>query len=112
MLGYPIAFLAKLYDATKNSYYIDTAKAYMEILLGCQGNLRTFHYSHKVAWGSAMMARITKDERYADELSNFAKTLVKESLKDTFKGFQFLFDLLLGRKVNISLNDHGFGACM
>jgi hypothetical protein len=31
--------------------------------LSCQGNLRSSHTSHKVAWGAAVLARITGDPR-------------------------------------------------
>ena len=64
MLGYPIAFLGKLFEATQNAHYLHPSKEYLEFLLTCQGNLRAFHYSHKVAWGAAMLARLTKDSRY------------------------------------------------
>jgi len=82
MLGYPIAFLGKLFAATNESRYIDTAKEYLEFLLTCQGNLRTFHYSHKVAWGAAMLARITKNEQYADLARSIADYLVQTQNQD------------------------------
>ena len=31
--------------------------------LSCEGNLRSCHTSHKVAWGAAVLARITSDPR-------------------------------------------------
>jgi len=82
MLGYPIAFLGKLYAATNESRYIDTAKEYLEFLLTCQGNLRTFHYSHKVAWGAAILARITKDARYMELAKGIADYLVQTQSPD------------------------------
>ena len=77
MLGYPIAFLGKLFAATKDSRYIETAKEYLEFLLTCQGNIDTFHYSHKVAWGAAILGRITKNERYAELARSIADFLVQ-----------------------------------
>ena len=82
MLGYPIAFLGKLYAATNDAQYVDTAKEYLEFLLACQGNLRTFHYSHKVAWGAAMTARITKDNRYIELARSIAEYLVQTQSQD------------------------------
>ena len=82
MLGYPIAFLGKLSAATNDSQYVETAKAYLEFLLGCKGNLRTFHYSHKVAWGAAILENITKDNRYAELARNIADYLAQTQSQD------------------------------
>ena len=82
MLGYPIAFLGKLFAATHDSRYVDTAKEYLEFLFTCQGNLRSFHYSHKVAWGAAILASITKDERYTELAKHLADFLVQTQTPD------------------------------
>ena len=82
MLGYPIAFLGKLFSVTNDPRNIDTAHEYLEFLLGCKGNLRTFHYSHKVAWGAAIMSRITQIERYADLARSIADFLVQTQSPD------------------------------
>jgi hypothetical protein len=82
MLGYPIAFLGKLFAATNDSRYIDTAKEYLEFLLTSQGNLRTFHYSHKVAWGAAILAKVTNDARYVDLARSIADYLVQTQGQD------------------------------
>ena len=82
MLGYPVAFLGKLFAATNDARLIDTAREYLDFLLGCDGNLRAFHYSHKVAWGAAILARITKDERYADLAKSIADFLVQTQSQD------------------------------
>jgi hypothetical protein len=63
MIGYPIAFLAKLYEATADGAYLKAARGYLDFSLSCEGNLRSFHTSHKVAWGAAVLARITGDPR-------------------------------------------------
>ena len=82
MLGYPIAFLGKLYTATNATPYADTAREYLEFLLSCQGNLRTFHYSHKVAWGAAIMARLTNDPRFMELAGSIADYLVQTQAQD------------------------------
>jgi hypothetical protein len=74
MLGYPLAFLCKLFLATKKSQYIDSAKYYFDYLYESSGNLRTFFFSHKVAWGASAYSAITGDPRgneLALEISNY-----------------------------------------
>jgi hypothetical protein len=63
MVGYPIAFLAKLYEATADEVYLKAARDYLDFALSCEGNLRSSPASHKVAWGAAVLARITSDPR-------------------------------------------------
>jgi hypothetical protein len=76
MIGYPIAFLAKLYRATSNLTYLETAKRYLEFAMSCQGNLRTFHFSHKIAWGAAMVANLTQETQCAEFATAIADYLV------------------------------------
>ena len=66
MMGYPIAFLGKLYAATGQTRFLETAKEYLDRLMAGTGNLRAFHFSHKVAWGAAILARLTEDARYVE----------------------------------------------
>ena len=82
MLGYPTAFLGKLYSATQDPHYLHLAREYLEFLLTCQGNLRAFHYSHKVAWGAAMLARLTKDPRYTALAKDITDYLVATQSQD------------------------------
>ena len=82
MLGYPIAFLGKLFEATNDCRYIETATEYLEFLLACKGNLRSFHYSHKVAWGAAILAKVAKNERYAELAKSIADYLVQSQHPD------------------------------
>ena len=62
MIGYPMAFLAKLFQATGDVAHLEAARDYLDFALSCGGNLRTFYFSHKVAWGDAALARITGDQ--------------------------------------------------
>lgn len=61
MIGYPIAFLAKLYEATADETYLKAARDYLDFAICCDGNLRSSPASHKVAWAAAVLARITRD---------------------------------------------------
>jgi hypothetical protein len=63
MIGYPIAFLAKLYEGTGDEVYLKAAGDYLNLALSCEGNLRSSPTSHKVAWGAAVLGRITGDPR-------------------------------------------------
>ncbi|MGH3972833.1 MAG: hypothetical protein ACRDS9_05855 [Pseudonocardiaceae bacterium] len=66
MIGYPIAFLAKLFAATADDAYPRASRGYLDFGLSCDGNLRSCYTSHKVAWGAAVLARITGDPRCTD----------------------------------------------
>ena len=76
MLGYPVAFLGKLYEATGDQVFLQAGKDYLDLLLRSTGNIRSFHFSHKVAWGSAIMARITQDRRYIELAENITDYLL------------------------------------
>lgn len=81
MIGYPIAFLGKLYQASDEDGYLDCARKYLDFALGCHENIREFYFSHKVAWGSAIVANLTKETKYVD----FTKSIVDYllSIQDT-----------------------------
>jgi hypothetical protein len=64
MIGYPIAFLGTLFDATADERHLQAARGYLDFALSCEGNLRSCPTSHKVAWGAAVLGRITDDPRY------------------------------------------------
>ncbi len=51
MVGYPIAFLAKLCEATGEEAHLRAAGGYLDFAMSCEGNLRSCPSSHKVAWG-------------------------------------------------------------
>lgn len=49
MIGYPVAFLAKLFEATADDAHLHAARGYLDFALSCAGNLRACPTSHKVA---------------------------------------------------------------
>jgi hypothetical protein len=77
MIGYPIAFLAKLYEATADDDHLTAARGYLDVALSCRGNLRSSHTSHKVAWGAAVLARITGDPRYTELVTAISDHLLE-----------------------------------
>ncbi len=68
MIGYPLAFLANLYKSTGDNFYLNTAQKYLDFALSCHENIRSFYFSHKVAWGAAIIANLTGEIK-ATELS-------------------------------------------
>ena len=60
-VGYPMAFLARLYCATGNRAFLASACSYFDFALRCEQRLVSEHFAHKVAWGAAELARATKD---------------------------------------------------
>jgi hypothetical protein len=63
MLGYPIAFLARLAELTGDRGHLRTAHDYLDFALSCEGNLRSSALSHKVAWGAAVLGRVAQAPR-------------------------------------------------
>ncbi len=68
MIGYPLAFFANLYRSTGDNFYLNTANKYLDFALSCHENIRSFYFSHKVAWGAAIIANLTGEIK-ATELS-------------------------------------------
>ena len=62
MVGYPIAYLALLYQASGEQSFLTGASRYLDFAARCSG-VESFHFSHKVAWGATLYAGITGDER-------------------------------------------------
>jgi hypothetical protein len=60
MLGYPIAFLARLAELTGDRGDLRAAHEYLDFALSCEGNLRASPLSHKVAWGAAVLGRVAQ----------------------------------------------------
>ena len=82
MLGYPAAFLAKLYLATKNQKYLKAAKWYLDTALSCNSQMYRSHFSHKIAWAAAWLGNITGEEKYkmaAKKIAEFLCTLQNEN---------------------------------
>jgi hypothetical protein len=76
MIGYPMAFLGKLYHATGEDACLATARRYLDFAMSCGEAIRCCHYSHKVAWGAAVLAKPSKDETAAE----LARSIVRHLL--------------------------------
>ena len=63
-------------QATGDAAHLETARGYLDVALGCRGNLRSFYFSHKVAWGAALLAGITSDRRCIELARDIADHLL------------------------------------
>lgn len=81
MIGYPIAFLGILYRATGDDICLKTGQKYLEFASKCSG-IDSFHFSHKVAWGAAIIANLTKDIEDAKISTNIADYLLSIQAED------------------------------
>jgi Prenyltransferase and squalene oxidase repeat len=88
MIGYPIGFLGKLHRATGASEYLDAALRYLDFAMGCRESIRSFHFSHKVAWAAAVVAGLTGETKYSD----FSKKIVDYLLSIQDAGGAWLKD--------------------
>ena len=66
MAGYPIGFLVKVFRATQEGRYLEAAKHYADFALSCGENILESPWSHNVMWGTALLARVSGETKYAD----------------------------------------------
>lgn len=82
MIGYPLGFLSKLYESTQKREYLDAARRYFDFAYCCNGNLRSFFFSHKVAWGASQYAKVANDQRaekLSEEIVNYLLSIQEKS---------------------------------
>jgi hypothetical protein len=75
-IGYPIAYLGLLHRATGEDRYQEGANNYLNFALSTTGNIRSFFYAHKVAWGAAICAKNTGNPAYAQLARDICDYLV------------------------------------
>ncbi|WAR24005.1 hypothetical protein MAR_037674, partial [Mya arenaria] len=63
-LGYHGIFMIKLFKATKDERFLNSAKEILDFALTCHESMCTFSYSHKVAMAAALVAVETKEAKY------------------------------------------------
>lgn len=63
-LGYHSIFMVKLYQATKDERFLDSAKSVMDFALTCHESICMFSFSHRVAYAAALLAVETKEAKY------------------------------------------------
>jgi len=77
MVGYPIAFLARLAELTGDGGHLQAARGYLDFALSCEGNLRASALSHKVAWGAAVLGRVADDPQAIELATHVAGFLLE-----------------------------------
>ncbi len=75
-VGYPIAYLGLLARATGEERYQIGANNYLDFAMGTTGNIRSFFFAHKVAWGAAICSKNTGNAAYAKFARDIAGYLV------------------------------------
>ncbi len=75
-VGYPIVYLAKLHEATGVDAYLDGARTLLDFARAADESIYRFHFSHKVAWGASLVARLTGDPSALDTATRIADYLV------------------------------------
>jgi hypothetical protein len=81
-LGLSISALAKLYEATGNAEFLETAQGFMAFELGCRDDLVTHAQNHKVGWAAALLWRHTRRDVYHDLAVAIADKVARSLLPD------------------------------
>jgi len=75
-IGYYGIFMTKLYLASKDSRYLESAEEMLDFALTCHESMCTFSYSHKVAMAAALVAAETKKTKYRRLAIGIAEYLI------------------------------------
>lgn len=78
MLGYPAAFLALLFQATKQKEFLAAAKQYTDFSLACHESVFASGFSHKTAWAASLLFAITGEEKYRAAAEKIAEYLLHQ----------------------------------
>jgi hypothetical protein len=76
-IGYPIAFLCRLHQATGEAEPLCTAEGYGAFAQRCRPHIEAEHFAHKVAWGTAELAATTG----AQEARSLSEAIVEHLLE-------------------------------
>ncbi|ESO82815.1 hypothetical protein LOTGIDRAFT_229826 [Lottia gigantea] len=75
-LGFPAIFLQKLYLATAQKHFLNTACAILDFADTCHPNIYKYYKTHKVGYGAALVARATGNEKYKIMAQKIADNMV------------------------------------
>lgn len=76
-VGIAAAFLARLYQATGTTHYLDLAKSYLDLTDHFGPDRYSVGKSGKVGWGAAYVYRLTGEERYLSIALAVTEALIK-----------------------------------
>jgi hypothetical protein len=80
-VGYPVGFLGKLSSATGDRKYLRAAAGYFQRTAALHEDVYRFTASGKLAWGSGVLYKITRDTKYrsaAERICDYLLTLQNE----------------------------------
>lgn len=80
--GYPAAMLALMYLENQQESYLSAARAILDFCLGCHESIYSFQFAHKVAFAASVMARASKEKKYAELSMKIANYLLTEQCAD------------------------------
>ena len=83
-LGYPMAFLARLYQATGEERFLDGARGYFRLHEHCAADAFSSWPSGKSGWGAAILHTITEEEDYGRAAEVLADFLLHTQSPDGF----------------------------
>jgi hypothetical protein len=81
-VGYPIACLTLLYQATGERRFVQGARDYADFTLRCGIALTTEHFGHAAGWGTALLAKATGARKYRDLAEAVAQSLIVTQASD------------------------------
>ena len=92
IIGYPIILLSKLYLATGEKRYLETAERYFSFTKICRGDVYASPPSGKLGWGCALLYRVTKDEEIGRAVKAVTEYLLERQEEEgcwlRFPGFK------------------------
>lgn len=88
-LGYHAIFMTRLFQATGEQRFLDSAKRILDFALTCHESLCTFSFSHKVAYAAALVAGVTKEAKYRRLAIGLGEYLLSIQTEDGFFGKDF-----------------------
>lgn len=90
-IGYHGIFMTKLFQATQDQRFLESAKQILDFALTCHESMVTFCYSHKVAYAAALVAGVTKETKFRRLAIGLGEFLVSIQDDDGYfgsEGFQ------------------------
>ena len=77
IIGYPIIFLSKLYQATGEDRYLEAAREYFNFTKLCQDDVYASPPSGKLGWGCAALYGITGDREVGEAVKSEVRYLLR-----------------------------------
>lgn len=83
-LGYYALFMTKLFQATNNQSYLNSAKLILDFALTCHESICMYSFSHAVAYAAAVLAAETKEAKYRRFAIGIGEYLISTQSEEGF----------------------------